>query len=70
MKQIQRKEHQTIIELKKNLVKVLELDSGHSEEEKSLAAKTLHEQAKIDLIGKIIRSKGDLRNRSKPTPSH
>jgi len=49
---------------------VLELDSGHSEEEKSIAAKTLHEQAKIDLIGKIIRSKGDLRNKSKPTPSH
>ena len=49
---------------------MLELDSGHSEEEKSLAAKTLHEQAKIDLIGKIIRSKGDLRSKSKPTPSH
>ena len=70
MKQIQRKEHNIRMESKKNSVKVLELDSGHSEEEKSLAAKTLHEQAKIDLIGKIIRSKGDLRNKSKPTPSH
>ena len=28
---------------------MLELDSGHSEEEKSLAAKTLHEHAKLDL---------------------
>ena len=37
---------------------------------RTVAAKTLHEQAKIDLIGKIIRSKGDLRNKSKPTPSH
>ena len=36
MKKIQRKEHQTRIELKKNSAKVLELDSGYSEEEKSL----------------------------------
>ena len=38
MKQLQRKEHNIRMELKKNSAKVLELDSGHSEEKKTQAA--------------------------------
>ena len=70
MKNIQRKEHEVRTTIKKSAIKILEPNSGHTESEKNSATRTLHEHAKHELIGQIIRSKGDTRNKSKPTPAH